>query len=235
MAFTAVLGGFLANLSLAARPALIAMVASGAVLAFLLNRLGGAGQKCAANPGFAPRDVLPVVVPPIRLSAHWLPPILKTRRAILGWVAFLAVIVLVYAPTAVTTMYPLMPGNQQPGTALYSIAMTLGERVDWVGGFFLNTNVVPLVVPALLLAWAARDRLTAAFLAAALVTTAALVKAFSIADYWDLFRYSHAALFAASLFACAPLSPRRSARERRQTAAGAGDSPSPLAPAFSCY
>ena len=54
MAFTAVLGGFLANWSLAARPVLIAMVASGAVLALLLNRFGGAGQKCAANPGLTP-------------------------------------------------------------------------------------------------------------------------------------------------------------------------------------
>ena len=420
MAFTAVLGGFLANWSLAARPVLIAMVASGAVLALLLNRFGGAGQKCAANPGLTPsfrrslpetgclsqglpREMYcPFVVFPKRLSAHGLPSILKTRRAMLGWVGFLAVIVLVYAPRVIargtngcdddvayfvfakrlldsgtliepfsqrrlgaygghsllqavvwafgsqknlylldgglsvvvlaglvfgccrkvkasiglacliaglaillpvprissmsqatgvtlffalfrtlqlftqrvprwqagvvtamvvaatcslrntyipvvavfcaigflfadplpfrrrlarlagmglaTTLfllpwmsllhrssgswiYPLMPGNQQPGTALYSVAMTLGERVEWVGGFFLNTNVVPLVVPALLLAWAARDRLTAAFLFSALLATAALVKAFSIADYWDLFRYSHAALFAALLVA----------------------------------
>src|ERR1017187_3740594 len=146
----------------------------------------GVGRRCAANPGLTQsfRRSLPetgclsqglprgmycwFVVPPIRLSAHWLPPILKTRRAILGWVAFLAVIVLVYAPTAVTTMYPLMPGNQQPGTALYSIAMTLGERVAWVGGFFLNTNVGPVVVPALPLAWAPRELLPAALLPARL-------------------------------------------------------------------
>src|ERR1035438_5406794 len=68
MAFTAVLGGFLANLSLAASPVLIAMVAAGAFLAVLL-------------------------------CAHGLPAILKSRRSMLGCLAFLALILLVYAPT----------------------------------------------------------------------------------------------------------------------------------------
>ena len=98
-------------------------------------------------------------------------------------------------------IFPLMHGNQQPGTGMYSLHLTLGELAQWVGGFFLSVNVVPLVVPALLLAWAARDRMAAAFLAAALVTTAALVTAISYSDYENLFRYSHAALFVALLVA----------------------------------
>ena len=98
-------------------------------------------------------------------------------------------------------IYPLMPGNQQPGTALYSMHLTLGGLAQWVGGFFLDTDAAPLVVPALLLVWATRDRLAAAFLAAALVTTAALVAGFSYSDYQNLFRYSHAALFTALLAA----------------------------------
>jgi hypothetical protein len=110
---------------------------------------------------------------------------------------------------------------------MYSMHLTLGELAQWVAGFFLDINVVPLVVPALLLVWAARDRMAAAFLAAALVTSAGIVTAFSYNDYWSLFRFSHAALFAALLVAVTsalglPRATNGSRSTRFALAAGAG-------------
>jgi hypothetical protein len=131
---------------------------------------------------------------PGRRVAHVIGIVLATALFLLPWMWLLH-------RSSGSWIYPLMPGNQQPGSALYSMHMTLGEQARWIGGFFTDIPVVRVVAPAILLVWAARDRFVAAYVAVALVTTTMMLIAFSYSDYGNLLRYSYASLFAALLAA----------------------------------
>jgi hypothetical protein len=160
-----------------------------------------ASAVCALRDNYIPAAILACVFG-FLADAHMgsiRPRIVKAIGSTLATFLFLLPWMIVLYRSSGSLLYPLMHGNHQPSFNTYSANMNAFETLQAAGSFFLYFSTAIIVIPAILLAWSALDRLAFAQIGAGIVTAAMTALSFTYTNNSSLFRYAHAFLAAALL------------------------------------